>query len=407
LAHAASVEVHLYGTLLPFAETIETIHPTSVGLGPTSGGATMVPASSYSQQTAPRRLRLTSGSSNVGFSGRLAIDSSVAIIWQVESAVSPDGDPPNAVAGRNTGIGLATRWGTIIVGSWDTPYKYPLPFVSPLRGLNPFENTITANPGFCVPGTVTKAGRSGGREDAAFNRRQGNSVQYWTPTIAGWSARLGYSMNEGKATATPAAPSTDPEIFSALVAYQQPGFGVRLGYELHVDYFGLTQLGGSPAPTPTNRSSEDRALELITWYELPTGTKISAIGERLDYSSSDKVVGAVDRYQRYAFYALVQHRIEAHQLWAAFGMADDGSCHLVGEAPCSTDGLWGRQWSVGYSYSLAKSADLYAAYYQMDNGRSAAYATFPPLATVAPGATTRGLGVGILYTFDVPLASEL
>jgi len=45
-------------------------------------------------------------------------------------------------------------------GSWDTPYKYPLLFVGALRGLNPFDNATTANPGFKVPGTTTQTGRA-------------------------------------------------------------------------------------------------------------------------------------------------------------------------------------------------------------------------------------------------------
>jgi len=84
---------------------------------------------------------------------------------------------------------------------------------------------------------------------------------------------------------------------------------------------------------------------------------------------------------------------------ASLGTASAGSAGKVGGASASTNGLGGKQWSLGYSYALSKSADLYASTYGMSNDRSASYALFPPLGTVAPGASTRGFGMGILYTF--------
>jgi len=75
----------------------------------------------------------------------------------------------------------------------------------------------------------------------------------------------------------------------------------------------------------------------------------------------------------------------------------------VGGGDCTTNGLNGRQWSIGYTYSPAKTFDIYASYYETDNGRSASYTFFPLVTEVAPGATTRAFGVGMLYMFDVTM----
>jgi len=115
----------------------------------------------------------------------------------------------------------------------------------------------------------------------------------------------------------------------------------------------------------------------------------------------------VNGYQRDAAYLLVQQRVGPHQLWGSFGKAWDGSATSVGGAAVSTNGLAGKQWSVGYSYALAKSADIFASYYEMDNDRSASYAVFPSPGTVAPGANTRGFGVGLLYTFSASWTGSL
>ncbi|BDU78140.1 porin [Mesoterricola sediminis] len=399
IASAQSVNVQIYGTLLPFLDTARTSGATAPGLSPASGGASQVPASAYTGQDLPERRRITSGTSNLGFRGTVPLSDDLKVVWQIESAVSPDGDAPNTLAGRNTRLGLEGSWGTVFYGNWDTPYKFPLLAVGPLRGLSPFDNNLTANPGFNVPGTTTQSGRANAKADAAFNRRQGNSVQYWSPDLSGLSFRLAYSVGEGRTAATTAAPSVNPEVISALASYKAGPLTVSVGFEQHNDYFGLAQLGGAAGATLTNASSRDTGVELVASYSFPTGTRLSVIGEQLRYRTDDTVAGNINAYKRAAWYALLQQRAGAHQVWAAFGSAAAGSCGRVGGGAASTDGLGGREYSLGYSYSLSRAADLFAACYGMRNDRSAQYAVFPSPGTVAPGADTRGLGVGLLFTF--------
>ena len=121
--------------------------------------------------------------------------------------------------------------------------------------------------------------------------------------------------------------------------------------------------------------------------------------KRLSYDTDDTAVGKANHYERDAWYLLVQQRWGVHQLFGAYGKAGAGSVTVVGGGPATTNGLGGAQWSAGYVYSLAKSADLYASVYGMNNDASASYALFPPLGKIAPGASTTGFGLGILYTF--------
>jgi predicted porin len=402
-AHALDTEVQVYGTFIPFVDSVRTSGATAAGLSPASGGATQVAAAAYTGTSLPTRFRLTSSTSNLGFRGSLKLSEQLKVTWQVESAVSPDGDAPNTLAGRNTGLGLATAWGTVLAGSWDTPYKFPQMFVTPLRGVLPFDNSITGNPGFGVPATTTQTGRASAanpKPDAAFNRRQGNSIQYWSPTWKGLSARVGVSLNEGKTVSSAAAPSLSPTLWSGSVSYDRGPLAVRYGYEQHDDYFGLAQLGGSAAGTATNRSATDRAHELVAWYTFPTETRLAAIYERLIYRTSDDTANGLRRYQRDAFYVLAKQRIGDHGVWGSFGQAGSGTCALGGGVPCTTNGLGSQQWSIGYTYSLAKTFDFFASYYRLDNGRSASYGVFPSPGTVAPGASTSGFGLGLLYTFS-------
>jgi predicted porin len=399
---AQASEVQIYGTLLPFMDHVKSTGATAPGLSLANGGATQVAASAYTGDLGnlPARNRITSGTSNLGFRGGFKVNDDLKVIWQIESAISPDGDAPNSLTSRNSCLGLEGSWGRVFYGNWDTPYKYPLLFVGALRGLTPFDNVLTASPGFNVPGTTTQSGRVNGKADAAFNRRQGNSVQYWSPVLKGFSARVAYSANEGKTQATGTVPSVSPELWSALLSYRAGAFNVSYGYERHSDYFGLAQLGGSAGATATNASSKDEGHELVAAYAFKTGTKVSAIVERLSYDTDETAAGKVSHYERDAWYLLVQQTWGAHQVFGSYGSAGAGSVKVAGGGPATTNGLGGAQWSVGYTYALAKAADLFASVYGITNDRSASYALFPPVGSgVAPGSSTTGFGVGILYTF--------
>jgi len=404
-AFAQDEPAHLsiYGSLQPYVENFRTSGATPEGLSPQTGGATQVSLDDYSGDNIPNRFRLISGTSHIGFRGELKLSEHFTAFFQVENAAPVDGDPfilAASWASRNSAVGLKGTFGTLFFGTWDTPYKYPLLFVGPLRGLNSFNNVITATPGFNIPGTTTRNGRSSSAQDAAFNRRQGNSVQYWTPKVYGLSARFAVSLNEGK-TRREFDPSINPTLWSGLLSFEHGPFAVHYAYEQHRDYFGTDWVGGSPGGTFQNPKSVDDGHEIVAWYTLPTDTTLAVVLERLTYRTDDEVVGAVNGYQRDAVYGAIKQRfLEKHAVWGGYGYADAGSCTTVGALPCTTNGLSAQQWSVGYTYSPAKTVDLYAAYYEMINERSASYGFFPPVAPVAPGVTSHAFGIGIQYIFD-------
>jgi hypothetical protein len=168
-----------------------------------------------------------------------------------------------------------------------------------------------------------------------------------------------------------------------------------------MDYFGTNWVGGSPGATFANPSSIDDAHQVVAWYAFPFGTRLAAIAERLTYRTDDTVPEAVKGYQRDAVYGAVQQHVGDHALWGSFGVAHRGRCVRVGNLPCSTNGLNGLEWSVGYTYSPAKTVDIFASYYEMRTGRSAQYGLFPPVVPLAPGSDTHGFGLGIMYLFDI------
>ncbi|WP_005031295.1 porin [Holophaga foetida] len=417
LADAPKSEWSLYGTLV------------------TELNNTKVSGSNTAAYDLASRNRFTCSTSNVGLKGSMQATPDIKVIWQLESSVGIDGDAPSTWAGRNTALGLETKFGTVLAGSWDTPYKDVVMKMGPVPASLVSDVSIITTPGFRTIGTVTATKPAGNSGDAIFNRRQGNSIQYWSPAFQGFQAKLMYSMNEGKA-ANSAAVQTNPTLLSGTVSYNNKALGLTVIYafEQHNDYFGLSQmnLGQTLAATASSNetvlgkggvNSKDTGNMLAVYWALPTKTRICAVVEQLKYTTDNPTnasapVGntvpanaatgnlAAAEYKRTAWYVIASQEIDAHKVWAGFGMAGKGT--LKDESGAKVAGEFGaKQYTLGYAYSLTKGVSLYANIYGVINDENATYSPMPPVAGGAAGASgtigqngdTRGFGGGLLYKF--------
>jgi predicted porin len=426
-AQDIAADVEVYGVLVPHLEFMDTSGSTPLG---SRGGATQVPDAAFTNIDEPARLRLTQGTSHLGFRGGVdLVGDALKVVWQIESGVPIDGDPVlNTLASRNSRVGLSGYFGTVFFGIWDNPYKWAsLPVVNPIAaGFVPDYTALIGSPGFNVgalnlsPGYVANAVPGPSpvpRSNAAFYRRDSNSIQYFSPTFYGLSLRASYTTNEfsraarGATGQNPAVPEIQPDIFSGLVSYDNGSLKLRYAIELHRDYFGLSLLGGAPGGTATNESSLDVGQTGVASYTIAFSdqvkTRLAAMVEYLFYESDDAVEGNVDQYQRAAFYGLVDQSYGPHHVWAAYGEAEHGSCSLVGDADCSTDGLGARLLTLGYLYRFSKDTDVYAAAYQVVNKNASSYQPFPPIDPLpAPGANVRSIGIGMLHHFSASASTR-
>jgi predicted porin len=361
------------------------------------------------------RTRVTQNSSNLGFRGTERISPDLAAFFQVESAIAVDAGG-SSLASRNSALGLKGRWGTFFLGQWDTPYKTISGAVDPMyfTGIT-YTGALIGTPGFGV-GPVTigaPATSADGRTfrnaaNASFERRQGNSVQYWTPGIAGVTGRIAYSVNEGRAV-SPAATQVNPYIVSASVEYQ-PGISYfAYAWEWHADYFGLDALVPAGEATPvaasgdTNAgSSRDRGDKLVARVKIG-GTQVGLLAERLRYRKSGEgsLPTGYSRYDRDAIaLTLLQKVGAAGTVRGLIGKARGGRCARFDGSACDTSGLGARQVSLGYSYSFSRRTDAYAFYTRVANDERGSY-QFANGAGLggAPGSASVGYVLGMRHTF--------
>jgi predicted porin len=407
---AATFEI--FGSLIPVLELGRTTGATAPG----STGASQVAA--YSGVNAPARFAMDPSTSNIGFRGGVDLVKNLAVVWQIESGVPIEGAPAaNTIASRNTELGLTGSWGTLFFGNWDTPYKWNSnQIVSPIRaGFIADFNGILHGPGFGVNPVTTQPGRAAALSDAAFYRRVGNTVQYWTPIMSGFNARVSYGANEGRTARAGMTPPINPSIFSANFAYDTGPIRLRYAYELHKDYFGMTPLGGS-AFSNSNKKSLDQGHEVIAQYTHAApghDTRILGIFEFLSYSSEDKTappaMGAIPakEYSRSAFFGLIEQALGKHRLWASFGLALDGSCKLVNDDTCTAKGLGANEAVLGYIYRFSRNTDFFATAFRLTNSKSGQYTIANLQGTAAPGADAEVFAIGMVHQFSIKLGGPV
>ena len=400
-AHAASV-VEMYGTVMPVLDSAETTGATPTA-PPAASRPSQLSAAQYTGLNDVRRTRMTVGTTHLGFRGYEDLVPGLKAVWQLESGFQIDQNVGPGLGARDSKVGLQCSWGEVFMGQWDTPYKYVSLPVNPLRAGYVFDRTaITGNPGMGVPNTTTQFTRIGAKPDASFDRRQGNSVQYWSPIMAGFSFRVGHSVNENKGTVVAGGPIVSPTVTAASAQFELGTLSLRYAYEQHEDYFGMAQLGGSAGATATNPASKDKGHKFVVLYRIGN-TRLTGLVERLEYRSDDVLAGAVNTYKRTAYYGVFEQRFGAggsNSVWISYGRAADGSCSRVGGAACLTQALGADYMTLGYIYRFSKRTEVFAAYYRMKNKANGTYSPGPFVAAApAPGADTNAAGLGMIHFF--------
>jgi predicted porin len=420
------------GAPLPIGTTGPTSFGANYGL---TGGASATngfvvrPTGVNSQAAATRdaafveiasQAGLSSNSSNIGFRGSEDLGGGLKAIFQIESSINIDTGGGN-LGGRNSNVGLAGGWGTVFYGQWDTPYKFITLKSDPFFATSAASfNSLIGSPGFNVlstsfnQATLTGASLTTLAADAAFDRRQGNSVQYWTPNWAGFSARLMYSPGEGKREYTiDSVPGTvrgaqlDPWMWGANLVYDNGPIYAALAYEQHKDYFGTRVQTGT---TALGTGSDDWGGKVVIGAQNLWGLNLYGFFERLEYQTDGLVTqGLVQDAKRNAYGFMGTWGWNAFTLRFGWAQANDTSCASVQTVALATNQICNgsntgtNQYSVGGSYNFSKRTAAYIYYTKQDNDDIGRYRmgtnTGPVQSNVGVGQTPQAYGIGIRHTF--------
>lgn len=315
-----------------------------------------------------RLARLSNNRSVLGFRGEEDMGGGIKLLFQIEGTLAPDtgaGSP----AARDTRLGISGAAGTVFAGNWVTPYN------GATSGLDPFYPTTAGY--MSIMGNGAAGSASNTSDTASFDRRQQNSVHYWTPLWRGLQLRVARGVGEERP-----ASGARPALSSGALVYEQGAWYAAAAYERHHEYQGP--------------GLNDSAAKLAAAYRFGA-TRVALAAERLRYQS------AAGTLERSDLYLSLTRQMGRHSVKLGVGHAGDGS----GSAPDGAaigfvrkgDGTGATHATAGYEYSFSKRTAAYVYYSRLSNRRNGIADFAINSLGAQPGATLKGVVLGWRHYF--------
>jgi predicted porin len=323
--------------------------------------------------TTTKRTRVMDQASLLGVRGTEDLGGGLKAFFQLETGFAPDQFPTvgptfNATgaasgtgfANRNSGVGLQGGWGSILMGRWDTPFKVATGAIDPF-------------------GDVTIAGITVANNDQAnFDRRDGNVVQYWSPSWGGFAFRVQYQSTELKTAAT------NPYDTGFSVTFTRGPVYAFYTYEKHKNQSGGSANALPPGPVPFVSGNEEGNAAGGTW----TIGNFRLGGNYQWYKKSD-------RTERESWLGNVIWTIGKSQLIYQYQQSEDGGLKTAATQPeCDSHAL-------AWQYNFSRRTFTQLIYTKTDNNAVANCGTVGGSMIPAGGTGTdpQGFSFGIRHIF--------
>jgi len=303
--------------------------------------------------------------------------------------------------GRNSGIGFRGSWGNVFAGNWDTPQKF---IDNAARGWWGGTNALTGG-AMVLLANGTASGLTNpalGTGQAAFFRRQANSLNYHSPDWNGFSFQGAFSAGNEQ-TGIPETNPLSPRMWSIAGQYKSGPLYVGLGYENHSDYNpAACTVGGTVCTIGSTGAlgyvgGNDTRRAIAAGYTFGT-FNVRGMYADMDY---DTLVGQSLDTNGWGLFA--DWNIQGpHTLRAQYVSLDDiGGNSVLGAggfaAPFGATATGAKHWGLAYSYAFSKRTMGSVAYTKLDNDTNAAFSK-GKLAPTA-GATQTSFGVVLQHRF--------
>lgn len=275
---------------------------------------------------------VSSTNSRLGFKGVEDLGNGLKALFQFETRVGLDGSSTTLFDGlRNSYVGLAGGFGTVVLGIMDTPYRL---------AAGRFDNW-----GDSMGDSRAIIGTASTRAGTLFNQRERNTINYWSPKMSGFQLLAAYLPDEDGAV--------KQDRYSVAGVYRDGPYDAALAYEFREN-----------AANSAGGTSGTRIYDIDAWV-LGLGytfnhdnTKINFVYEDL---SQDRVATLLDRNM---WYLALSHKIGSNTFRIAYAQADDN------DTGANTGADW---YAAGLAHRLSGRTELYALYARTDNDSLARY----------------------------------
>ncbi|MFZ5527834.1 MAG: porin [Pseudomonadota bacterium] len=312
--------------------------------------------------------RLSNYRSVLGFRGEEALGGGLRALWQLEGSLALDSGAGSSFTNRDTRVGLAGPWGTVFAGVWTLPYT------AATSAFDPFYPTTAGYMAIMGNGSASISNHV--QNTSAFDRRQVNQLQYWSPTLGGITLKLGYGAREDSVAATGAR----PWLASGSLAYEAGGLVLTAAAERHAQY--------------QAQGTADTGFKLGVAYQWGRA-RLAAVAERLQYET------ASGDLTRQAWYVSGTYHVGQGLLKAGYAHAGNGSGKASARIGAIQSGpaTGATQITLGYDHELSKRTTLQAFYSRIDNAQRGLYDFAINEAGVSQGQRASVFTLGMRHNF--------
>lgn len=287
--------VTLYGRVYITVESVEA-----------KGGTTPV----------AERVRMRDQSSLLGVRGEEDLGGGLKAFFQLETGFNPD-QSSGTFAGRNSGVGLRGKWGSVLVGRWDTPFKQ-----TQVGSIDPWTDLQIGD----ITGAAIRQGD--------FSIRASNILQYWSPVFARTQVKLMWVPNETRTA------QVNPSMYGGAITWGGGDTSLSYAYEKH----------------------KELVDQVVTPRVDEEGHGISG-----EYRFGPvKLTGQYGEYERTgtvkqkSYQVGAQYYVGKHQFIATYSASKDGGAVDTLQPECDLAAL-------GYRYNLSRRTFFIASYAQVEN----------------------------------------
>jgi len=312
--------------------------------------------------------RLDTNSSYIGFKGTEDLGNGLKAVFLFENTVSTDVGGWGAA--RDAYVGLASNYGTLVMGN----------LTHPLRTMGSKVDQVPAAAGFGTMASLTGVVQiaPGVSLKTGADDRANNAIAYISPNFSGFTVIGAYVNGWGAETEPNGAGTSEANQYQIAATYENGPLWLAAGYHEANNLLGAS-------------SVDAEIWRLAAQYSFSTGTQINFL---YDDTNLKLGAGAGTSRDRSAWSLGVNQTFGAHNVGLEY--ADAGKSDNV--AKSSAD-----MWSLTYGYNLSKRTMIHARYSVLDNDNGAGYTFYNnPVANpvgVAAGGKTSGYMVGLRHTF--------
>ncbi len=319
---------------------------------------------------------LNSGASRIGFKGEEKLAGGLSAFWQCESDVRFLGGASTSsgtLCDRNSALGLKGGFGSLFVGTWDSPMKR-------VSGIT----RITNETGWAGSQLMTLS--NGGAWTGSFSARNTNSINYDTPNFGGFSASAQYTTlqvarnNAGTTTASNnAIPTAKGRKMSFSGQYVAGPMAIVAAYSKHDDDQANTAVNGR----------EDTAYLIGGTYQ------IGPVKLGLTYIDAEIETGVGATTERKSWNIAADWKLGGpHSV--KFGYADAGDAKTSAGGGANTGA---KLFQIGYGHALSKRTSASLTYVRMSNDSAGTYMLTGHSGTPRAGDDSSAIVLGMVHTF--------